>query len=303
MSLRIEPITAFQATFIGSPYSAQLLVKDSKPIWQPKVKSKQYVDKLKTLPEFIQATDYSIRKVLANIEIPVRFDKSKLYALIMEKLSDYVESDIQLKSFIQTFEKTSASDNSFMYLKTLRRHLTEIDDYTPVQLSDFAYMGLLSDIPFSVFCDLSLSFITYQKVFKYIAEVAETKLGKLHSKGLRPIYIAKKVASYIREIKPIMSEYSETIESQLNLMLYMELANSNTYDEIFKSKILNCTPMNAETFAHYYKDFQSKLHVLRQGLFGRAPHLFTEKVDLKNPANFVWVTSAMQSMGGSTNDG
>jgi hypothetical protein len=303
MSLRIEPITAFQTTFIGSPYSAQLLVKGSKPTWQPKVKSKQYADKLKTLPEFIQATDYSIRKVLANIEIPIRFDKSKLYALIMTKLSDDVESDIQLKSFIQTFEKTHASDNSSIYLKTLRRYLTEIDDYTPIQISDFAYMGLQSDISFSVFCDLSLAFITYQKMFKYIVEVAETKLGKLHSKGVRPIFIEKKVASYIHEIKPIMSEYSKTIESQLNLTFYMELANSNTYDELFKPKILNCATMNTETFAHYCKDFQSKLHVLRQGLFDKAPHLFTEKVDPKNPANFVWVISAMQSMGGSANDG
>jgi hypothetical protein len=258
---------------------------------------------MKTLPVFIQAVDNELRNTLREIEIPSRFDKSKLYGLIMNRLSDYVESDIQLKSFIQTFEETKLGKEPRTYIKTLKRYSMEVDERASLQVNEFAYMGLKTDIPFSVFCDLSLSYYTYQKVFKYVVEVADQRIGKLHMKGFRPWVIQGKVKAYLHELKPIMTAYMQTIQNEFRLMLYVEIANSESYESLFKPKIPNLAAMNPVAFQKYLKDFETSLSNLRMALFERAPHLFKEEVDFQSPIASLWVANTTKGLEGSTDEG
>jgi hypothetical protein len=304
MQSHVESITPFQATFIGSPHPAQLVEKSATPTWKPTAKRKYYsAEVMKTLPVFIQAVDYELRDTLARIQIPSRFDKSKLYGLIINRLSDYVESDIQLKSFIQTFEETNVGKEPATYIKTLKRYSTEVDEMASSQVAEFAYLGLKSDIPFSVFCDLSLSYFTYQKVFKYVVEVAEHRIGKLHTKGFRPWVIQGRVKIYLDELKPVMLAYIKAIESEFRLMLYVEIANSLSYEELFKPKVPSLTAMNPLVFQEYRVDFEGKLSALRVALYERAPHLFKEAIDFQSPIASLWVANAMKGLGDSTNEG
>lgn len=299
----MEQIIPFQATFIGSPYPAQLITKIISPTWNPKVKPKKYKEYQETLPSFIQAIDSYLRETLTIIDIPGKFERSQLYALIMSKLSDYVESDIQLKSFIQTFEKSTARNDPSTYIKTLKRYFTEIDSIAASQISGLAYTGLTSDIPFDVFCSLALSYDTYRKLFAYVISVAEARLSKLFTKGFRPRTIKNKATVYLNEIKPVMTKYAEAIQKQFRLLLYVDLANSASYEEILKPKILNVASMNPATFDNYYLDFQKKLQELRHELYNKAPNLFEEKIDPNDPSSFLWAVSARRVIGGSTNEG
>jgi hypothetical protein len=300
----VETIAPFQATFIGSPYPAQLLEKSSTSTWKPKAKRQYYSAEVKeTLPVFIQAVDNELRNTLGEIEIPSRFDKSKLYGLIMNRLSDYVESDIQLKSFIQTFEETKLGKEPRTYIKTLKRYSMEVDERASLQINEFAYMGLKTDIPFSVFCDLSLSYFTYQKVFKYVVEVADQRIGKLHMKGFRPWVIQGKVNAYLHELKPVMTAYIHTIQNEFRLMLYVEITNSESYESLFKPKIPSLAAMNPVAFQKYLEDFETSLSGLRMALFERAPHLFKEEVDFQSPIASLWVANTTKGLEGSTDEG
>jgi hypothetical protein len=283
-------LSSFEATFIGPPYPARLIKMPKRrvPPWKNHKKISRYALYKKILPEFIKIIDLSLQESLDNIPIPKRFDKIEIYSLLFKHLTDYLESDVSFKGFIEAFEKTDIYSNPRTYVRTLNRFSNEVDSLTEQLINDLSQNALISNIPFDVFGELSLAFETYRKVFSFITRLSKSKLDKIFLRGFRPSTINWRIKDYFQELSFIMKPYSKVVKKQFELVLYLQVSNSINYDDLFKFKALLKENMDYDAFTDMYYDFKNDLSVLRKVLFEKSPEMFETAIDNNCATAVMW---------------
>ncbi len=295
-----ESIVSFQTTFVGSPRQMHLIRTPIKSTWVPEISSKYSGRTKGFLPAYVEAVDSSLRETLVDIELPSRFEKNQLYSVIMDSVNSYLKSNMQ--RFAKISKETSIRDNPQTFVKALRNYTKELDTTISSQISMLSKMTLQSDIPLDVFYTLALSLYTYQNLFSYVTEKAGFASRIVGTKGYRPRTIHDIIERYLKNVDPIMSMYSGAVQKQLKLLLYIDLANSRSYEEVLKPKTPNYGSMNPQTFENYYLDFQYTLNSFRRFFYKETPSFLDTEIDHNDPASFLWTSTARKSIGGPADE-
>jgi hypothetical protein len=217
--------------------------------------------------------DYSTLSAHAAIEnlrdIPARFPKEELRAFITEYFQSGIKNDPELSKLVKQVEEgetLSGGRPSLIALlsKFVKRYDEQLDNTVKAQMTKF----LNSDLPFSVFDQLSMFNRTYAKFLPTVAEASRrmhTRVASSHrSRGIRGSAIP--LEDFKKKISPLLISCDFAWLSYFGLNLYLEVTHSERLQDLFQPKPFELKRLNPQEFNRLVRELSVHNDEFRESL-------------------------------------
>lgn len=224
--------------------------------------------------------------IIYGIKIPDRFDSTKLIELFSRQWSTLDDDENEL------VKKLSSKNNNADFLYDVTVNLRETTQkYAKDLINEYAKDSINSDFPFSFF----LNFVTFNKLKMAFLEHAE-KVIRRYRNYYRTNEPHSKKAHFQemkRSLSPCLELFSDVLLDQERLLTYVNLWNSETYDDLSKDKFITMTKLDEKELMKLQNKFEAGILEFNKILFDvRMPYTPPESlmplIDFGNPISIAF---------------
>jgi hypothetical protein len=242
-------------------------------------RSLESINPQKSYFDFIKLNNEAI---FSTIEIPKWFDVEKLIEIFTKRSISFYEADVELKNAVENLKKDKGKPKTLLTFVSFVQE--RFESAMTDSLQNEALRFLNSNFPlsfFSKFVILDYTILDYLKLLKKIVRHYEIKSNMPRARIEFRIY-SRVIENMKRQIAPLIDQMDACLFSYKCLKNYIDLWNSTSYEEIFKSKFLDANKLDSSKFNELYENFNSKHMETRKLLLDAAPEIFHRELSLED---------------------
>ncbi len=238
-------------------------------------------------------TNLSAQVVVESIhDIPPHFERNKLVDYIAAQFRKSLEKTPELAKYVNQVEsgkipESQLEQTTMKVVAKLADWCTErLDKSINTQMSDY----LSSDLPFSLFDEITLYVRAYTEFMVTISEVRQSAyrlVSMAHrSRGLKGSELQLK--DFKKRVAPLVAASDLAWLSYVSLLTYIELKHSSSYEDLFQDKPCSMERLDRSEYERLFLELVRHNELLRQELAKVIPRSKQEKPKVTEEIYHIW---------------